>query len=130
MGGFIYIVLIFKDWVMDNGVLVGSEVEFYLEGDLLFLMFCFEEECIEGIFDIVIFEGDEFMCVVMMMYVSGFDIIVLESLCIMIDQCWIICEVIQSFVGFEVFEEMCDWVVICDLFDFFEFFIYNVVIWM
>ncbi|MFC7128575.1 PhoU domain-containing protein [Haloferax chudinovii] len=126
-GGSTYTVSIPKDWATDNGVSAGSEVEFYPEGDSLFLTPRSEEERTEGTLDIATLEGDELTRAVMTMYVSGFDIIALESSRITTDQRRTIREATQSLVGLEVLEETRDRVVIRDLLDSSELSIHNAV---
>ncbi|ELZ96828.1 ABC transport system regulatory protein [Haloferax mucosum ATCC BAA-1512] len=126
-GGSTYTVSIPKDWATENGVSAGSEVEFYPEGDSLFLTPRSEEERTEGTLDITNLEGDELTRAVMTMYVSGFDIIALESSRISTDQRRTIREATQSLVGLEVLEETRDRVVIRDLLDSSELSIHNAV---
>ncbi|ELZ78134.1 phosphate uptake regulator PhoU [Haloferax larsenii] len=126
-GGSTYTVSIPKDWATENGVSAGSEVEFYPEGDSLFLTPRSEEERTEGTLDITNLEGDELTRAVMTMYVSGFDIIALESSRITTDQRRTIREATQSLVGLEVLEETRDRVVIRDLLDSSELSIHNAV---
>ena len=126
-GGSTYTVSIPKDWATENGVSAGSEVEFYPEGDSLFLTPRSEEERTEGTLDISNLEGDELTRAVMTMYVSGFDIIALESSRITTDQRRTIREATQSLVGLEVLEETRDRVVIRDLLDSSELSIHNAV---
>ncbi|RDI72394.1 phosphate signaling complex PhoU family protein [Halopelagius longus] len=126
-GGSTFTVSIPKDWATANGISAGSEVEFYPEGDSLFLTPRTEEERTEGTLDITNLESDELMRAVMTMYVSGFDIIGLESGRITTDQRRTIREATQSLVGLEVLEETRDRVVIRDLLDSSELSIHNAV---
>jgi len=126
-GGSTYTVSIPKGWATDNGVSAGSEVEFYPEGDSLFLTPRSEEERTEGTLDVTDLSGDELTRAVMTMYVSGFDIIALESARITTDQRRTIRKATQSLVGLEVLEETRDRVVIRDLLDSSELSIHNAV---
>ncbi|MFC7202463.1 PhoU domain-containing protein [Haloferax namakaokahaiae] len=126
-GGSTYTVSIPKGWATENGISAGSEVEFYPEGDSLFLTPRTEEERTEGTLEITNLEGDELTRAVMTMYVSGFDIISLESSRISTDQRRTIREATQSLVGLEVLEETRDRVVIRDLLDSSELSIHNAV---
>ncbi|SFG52331.1 Phosphate uptake regulator [Halopelagius inordinatus] len=126
-GGSTFTVSIPKDWATANGISAGSEVEFYPEQDSLFLTPRTEEERTEGTLDITNLESDELMRAVMTMYVSGFDIIGLESGRITTDQRRTIREATQSLVGLEVLEETRDRVVIRDLLDSSELSIHNAV---
>ena len=126
-GGSTYTVSIPKEWANENGVSAGSEVEFYPESDSLFLTPRTEEDRTEGTLDITDLEGEQLMRAVMTMYVSGFDIIALESGRITTDQRKTIREATQSLVGLEVLEETRDRVVIRDLLDSSELSIHNAV---
>jgi phosphate uptake regulator len=126
-GGSTYTVSIPKDWATENGISAGSEVEFYPEDDALFMTPRTEEERTEGTLDISNLEGDELTRAVMTMYVSGFDIIALESGRISTAQRRTIREATQSLVGLEVLEETRDRVVIRDLLDSSELSIHNAV---
>ncbi len=126
-GGSTYTVSIPKDWATDNGISAGSEVEFYPEGDSLFLTPRSEDERTEGTLDISGLEGDELTRAVMTMYVSGFDIIALENTRISNDQRRTIRQATQSLVGLEVLEETRNRVVIRDLLDSAELSIHNAV---
>ncbi|WP_101294506.1 phosphate signaling complex PhoU family protein [Halegenticoccus soli] len=126
-GGSTYTVSIPKEWATENGVSAGSTVEFYPEGDSLFLTPQTEDERTEGTLDISDLAGDELTRAVMTMYVSGFDIIALENSRITNDQRRTIRQATQSLVGLEVLEETRDRVVIRDLLDSSELSIHNAV---
>ncbi len=126
-GGSTYTVSIPKDWATENDVSAGSTVEFYPEGDSLFLTPKTEEERTEGTLDIGDLGGEELTRAVMTMYVSGFDIIALETGRISNDQRRTIRDSVQSLVGLEVLEETRDRVVIRDLLDSSELSIHNAV---
>ncbi|SHG79431.1 phosphate uptake regulator PhoU [Halobaculum gomorrense] len=126
-GGSTYTVSIPKEWATDNGVSAGTEVEFYPEGDSLFLTPVSEEERTEGTLEIADLSGDQLTRAVMTMYVSGFDIIALEAPRITNDQRRTIRDSVQSLVGLEVLEETRDRVVIRDLLDSSELSIHNAV---
>ncbi|WP_311172411.1 PhoU domain-containing protein [Halobellus ordinarius] len=116
-GGSTYTVSIPKEWATENDVSAGSVVEFYPEGDSLFLAPANGEERTEGTLDVTDLEGEELTRAVMTMYVSGFDIISLQSSRITTGQRKTIREATQSLVGLEVLEETRDEVVIRDLLD-------------
>jgi phosphate uptake regulator len=126
-GGSTYTVSIPKGWATENGVSAGSEVEFYPEGDSLFLTPRTGDERTEGTLDISDLAGEELRRAVMTMYVSGFDIIALESGRITTEQRRTIREATQGLVGLEVLEETRDRVVIRDLLDSSELSIHNAV---
>jgi phosphate uptake regulator len=126
-GGSTYTVSIPKEWATENGVSAGSEVEFYPEGDSLFLTPRTGEDRTEGTLDVTDLTGDELTRAVMTMYVSGFDIIALESARITTDQRRTIRQTTQGLVGLEVLEETRDRVVLRDLLDSSELSIHNAV---
>ena len=126
-GGSTYTVSIPKTWANDNDVSAGSTVEFYPEGDSLFMTPTGVDDQTEGTLDITGLEGTELIRAVMTMYVSGFDVIVLESGRITNDQRGMIREATQSLVGLEVLEETKDEIVIRDLLDSSELSIHNAV---
>jgi phosphate uptake regulator len=104
-----------------------GEVEFYPETDSLVMTPRTEDERTEGTLDVTDLSGDELTRAVMTMYVSGFDIIALESPRIETDQRRTIREATQGLVGLEVLEETRDRVVIRDLLDSSELSIHNAV---
>ena len=117
-GGSTFTVSIPKEWATANDVSTGSTVEFYPEGDSLFLAPASgEEDRTEGTLDIADLTGEELTRAVMTMYVSGFDIISLESSQITTDQRRTVRQATQSLVGLEVLEETRDEIVIRDLLD-------------
>jgi phosphate uptake regulator len=117
-GGSTFTVSIPKEWATANDVSAGSTVEFYPEGDSLFLAPASgEEDRTEGTLDIADLTGEELTRAVMTMYVSGFDIISLESSQITTDQRRTVRQATQSLVGLEVLEETRDEIVIRDLLD-------------
>ena len=126
-GGSTYTVSIPKTWANDNDVSAGSTVEFYPEGDSLFMTPTGGDDQTEGTLDITNLEDTELIRAVMTMYVSGFDVIVLESGRITNDQRGMIREATQSLVGLEVLEETKDEIVIRDLLDSSELSIHNAV---
>jgi phosphate uptake regulator len=126
-GGSTYTVSIPKEWATENGVSAGSEVEFYPEGDSLFLTPRTGDDRTEGTLDVTDLSGDELTRAVMTMYVSGFDIIALESSRITTDQRRTIRQTTQGLVGLEVLEETRDRVVLRDLLDSSELSIHNAV---
>jgi len=126
-GGSTYTVSIPKSWANANDVSAGSTVEFYPEGDSLFMTPTGDDERTEGTLDITGLGGTELVRAVMTMYVSGFDVIVLESGRITNDQRGSIREAVQSLVGLEVLEETKNEIVIRDLLDSSELSIHNAV---
>ncbi|MEF8779102.1 MAG: phosphate uptake regulator PhoU [Haloferacaceae archaeon] len=126
-GGSTYTVSIPKSWATANDVGAGTEVEFYPDGDALFLTPKSEEERTEGTLEVTELAGEELVRAVTAMYVSGFDDIVLRSDRLTTSQRRTIREAVQSLVGLEVFEESSDRVVVRDLLDSSELSIHNAV---
>ena len=126
-GGSTYTVSLPKDWATKNDISAGSQVEFYPEDDSLLLTPKTEEERVRGTMDISDLEGEKLTRAVMTMYVSGFDVISLESNRITAGQRRAIRSATQSLVGVEVLEETNDKVVIQDLLDSSELSIHNAV---
>ncbi|MWV64886.1 AbrB/MazE/SpoVT family DNA-binding domain-containing protein [Halorubrum sp. JWXQ-INN 858] len=126
-GGSTYTVSIPKSWATENDVGAGSEVEFYPDGDALFLTPRTEEERTRGRLDVTGLTGQELTRAVTTMYVSGFDVIELGGSEITTEQRSTIREAVQSLVGLEVLEETRDRVVVRDLLDSSELSIHNAV---
>ena len=127
-GGSTYTVSLPKDWATDNDVEAGSVVEFHSEEDLLLLSPRREEERTEGTLDITGLEDKyELTRAVMTMYVSGFDVIRLETPRITAAQRRVIREATQGLVGLEVIEETSERVVLRDLLDSSELSVHNAI---
>ena len=126
-GGSTYTVSIPKSWATENDVGAGTEVEFYPDGDSLFLTPRSDEERTRGSLDITDLTGQDLTRAVTTMYVSGFDVIELTGGEITTEQRSTIREAVQSLVGLEVLEETRDRVVIRDLLDSSELSIHNAV---
>ena len=127
-GGSTYTVSLPKEWATDNDVSAGSVVEFHSESDLLLLSPQREEDRIEGSMDITgVEEEHELTRAVMTMYVSGFDVIRLETGRITATQRRVIRNATQGLVGLEVIEETSDRVVLQDLLDSSELSLHNAI---
>ncbi len=126
-GGSTYTVSIPKAWATDNDVSAGTQIEFYPDGDSLFLTPRSEEERTRGRLDVGGLSGQALTRAVTTMYVSGFDVIELSGAEITTEQRSTIREAVQSLVGLEVLEETRDRVVIQDLLDSSELSIHNAV---
>ncbi len=127
-GGSTYTVSLPKDWATENDVEAGSVVEFHSEEDLLLLSPRREEERTEGTLDITGLEDrHELTRAVMTMYVSGFDVIRLETARITAAQRRVIREATQGLVGLEVIEETSERVVLRDLLDSSELSVHNAI---
>ena len=126
-GGSTYTVSLPKDWATENDVSAGSVVEFHAEGDSLLLTPKREEDRVEGTLDVSGLEGDQLTRAVMTMYVSGFDIITLETPRVSAQQRRTIRQATQGLVGLEVIEETSDRVVLQDLLDSAELSIHNAI---
>ena len=126
-GGSTYTVSLPKEWATENGVDGGSVVEFHPEGDTLLLTPQTDESKIEGALDITGLEGDELMRAVVTMYVSGFDIISLETAQVTAAQRRTIRDATQGLVGLEVIGETSGRVRLQDLLDSSELSIHNAI---
>ena len=126
-GGSTYTVSLPKAWATDNGISGGSIVEFYPEDDTLLLAPRREETKTEGTLDITGLEGDQLMRAVVTMYVSGFDIITLETPRISAAQRRTIREATQGLVGLEVIGETSERVRLQDLLDSSELSMHNAI---
>ncbi|MHB9288226.1 PhoU domain-containing protein [Halobacteriales archaeon Cl-PHB] len=128
-GGSTYTVSLPKGWATQNDVSAGSVVEFHAEDDLLLLSPRSEgSDNTEGSLDITgLTDPDQLTRAVMTMYVSGFDVITLETSRITAGQRRVIRDATQGLVGLEVIEETSDRVVLQDLLDSSELSIHNAI---
>jgi phosphate uptake regulator len=126
-GGSTFTVSLPKDWATENGVSGGSVVEFHPEEDALLLTPRREEEKVEGTLDISGLEERDLMRAVVTMYVSGFDIITLESSRVTAAQRRTIRDAVQSLVGLEVIGETSERVRLQDLLDSSELSLHNAI---
>jgi phosphate uptake regulator len=126
-GGSTYTVSLPKDWATTNGISGGSIVEFYPEDDALLLTPRRENEKVEGTLDITGLQGDELTRAVVTMYVSGFDIITLETGRVSAQQRRTIREAAQGLVGLEVIAETSERVQLQDLLDSSELSVHNAI---
>ena len=127
-GGSTFTVSLPKDWATSNDVSAGSIVQFHSEDDLLLLSPKGEDERAEGTLDITGLTSEpELTRAVMTMYVSGFDVIELETNRITAAQRRIIREATQGLVGLEVIEETSERVVLQDLLDSSELSVHNAI---
>ena len=126
-GGSTYTVSLPKEWATENGISGGSVVEFHPEGDTLLLTPQREDEKIEGALDITGLYGDELMRAVVTMYVSGFDIVTLETAQVTAAQRRTIRDATQGLVGLEVIGETSGRVRLQDLLDSSELSMHNAI---
>jgi len=126
-GGSTYTVSLPKEWATEHGIGAGSVVEFHPEDDALLLAPRREDEKVEGTLDITGLEGDELVRAVVTMYVSGFDVITLETPRVSADQRRTIREATQGLVGLEVIGETSEQVRLQDLLDSSELSMHNAV---
>ena len=126
-GGSTYTVSLPKQWARSNGISGGSIVEFYPEEDSLLLTPRQDEEKVEGTLDIGGLEGEELTRAVVTMYVSGFDVITLETARVSAAQRRTIREATQGLVGLEVIGETSEHVQLQDLLDSSELSIHNAI---
>jgi phosphate uptake regulator len=116
-GGSTYTVSLPKDWARRNDVSGGSVVEFYPEEESLLLTPRSEAERVEGTLDITGLAEAELTRAVVTMYVSGFDVITLETSRVTAAQRRTIRETTQGLVGLEVIGETSEHVQLRDLLD-------------
>ena len=126
-GGSTYTVSLPKEWATTNGISGGSVVEFHPEEGSLLLTPRNEEERTEGTLDITGLTDDQLTRAVVTMYVSGFDIITLETSQVTAAQRRSIREATQGLVGLEVIGETSGRVRLQDLLDSSELSIHNAV---
>jgi len=126
-GGSTFTVSIPKDWAREHEVSAGDEVGFHPDSGSLLLTPLSEDDTDEGSIDISGLTGDQLMRSVYTMYVSGFDVIVLEADRITSEQRRAVRKATQGLVGLEVIEETGTRVVIQDLLDSSELNIHNAV---
>ena len=126
-GGSTYTVSLPKEWATANGVSAGSVVEFHAEGDSLLLSPKSDNDRTEGTLNVTGLEDPQLTRAVMTMYVSGFDIINLETGRIDAAQRRTIREAAQRLVGLEVIEETSERVTLQDLLDSSELSIHNAI---
>jgi phosphate uptake regulator len=127
-GGSTFTVSLPKEWATENDVAAGSVVEFHPEQDRLLLSPRREDDRLEGAMDIEgLTDAHELTRAVMTMYVSGFDVITLESSRLTADQRRTVRDATQRLVGLEVIEETTDRVVLQDLLDSSELSIHNAI---
>ncbi|NUB89744.1 phosphate uptake regulator PhoU [Haloterrigena sp. SYSU A558-1] len=126
-GGSTYTVSLPKTWATDNDISSGATVEIYSEDDTLLVTPQREADHQEGTLDVSTLEDEQLVRAVLTMYVSGFDVIRLESGRITTDQRRAIRSAVQGLVGVEVVEEGTESVVIQDLLDSSELSIVNAV---
>ena len=126
-GGSTYTVSIPKEWATENGIGGGSVVEFHPEGETLLLTPQRDDEKVEGTLDITGLAGEELMRAVVTMYVSGFDIVTLETAQVTAAQRRTIRDATQGLVGLEVIGETSERVRLQDLLDSSELSMHNAV---
>jgi len=126
-GGSTYTVSIPKEWATENGIGGGSVVEFHPEGETLLLTPQRDEEKVEGTLDITGLDGEELMRAVVTMYVSGFDIVTLETAQVTAAQRRTIRDATQGLVGLEVIGETSERVRLQDLLDSSELSMHNAI---
>jgi len=127
-GGSTYTVSLPKEWATENGVDSETTVEFHSEDDLLLLTPRTQDGRTEGTLDVTgLSDEHELTRAVMTMYVSGFDVINLETDRMTAPQRRTIRDATQGLVGLEVIEEMPNKMVLQDLLDSSELSIKNAI---
>ena len=126
-GGSTFTVSIPKSWATENGISAGWAVAFYPEGESLLLTPRRGDEPVEGTLDIGDLYNRELTRAVVTMYVSGFDVIRLETDQVTADQRRSIRDATKGLVGLEVVEETSDHVLLQDLLDSSQLSVHNAV---
>lgn len=126
-GGSTFTVSIPKSWATDQGISAGSEIELHPEGDSLLMVPTTTRGETEGAVDITDLHGEDLARAIVTMYVSGFDLIRLETTGIESDQRRIVRDATQTLVGLEVIEETNDHILLQDLLDSSELSIHNAI---
>lgn len=126
-GGSTFTVSIPKSWATGQDISAGSEVELHPEEDSLLLIPQKQRNGTEGTLDISDLKGADLARSVVTMYVSGFDLIRLETDVVQPEQRRIIRDATQSLVGLEVIEETGGHVLLQDLIDSSELSIHNAI---
>lgn len=116
-GGSTFTVSLPKEWARNNDIDAGDELRVYEDGPALHLTTGQEGESTEGHLEISELDGDALTRAVVTLYVSGFDVMVLEADRITAEKRRRIRTATQSLVGLEVLEETGTEVVIQDLLD-------------
>lgn len=126
-GGSTFTVSIPKSWATNQGIAAGSEVELHPEGDSLLLIPKKQRGGTEGAIDITDLSGADLARAVVTLYVSGFDLIRLETGAVEPAQRRIVRDATQSLVGLEVIEETDAYILLQDLLDSSELSIHNAI---
>lgn len=126
-GGSTYTVSLPKEWATEQSIEAGAEVELYPEGQSLLMVPSRESGNTKGRLDITDLDGGDLARAVMTMYVSGFDLIRLETETIEPSQRRVIRDATQTLVGLEVIEETGEYILLQDLLDSSELSIHNAI---
>lgn len=126
-GGSTFTVSIPKSWATDQDISAGSEIELHPQGESLLLVPKRQRSGTEGRLDILDLTGADLARAVVTMYVSGFDLIRLETDAIDPEQRRIVRDATQSLVGLEVVEETGEHILLQDLLDSSELSIHNAI---
>ena len=126
-GGSTFTVSIPKGWAREHDISAGDEVGFHPDSGSLLLTPVSGDDKDEGTLDVTGLDGDQLMRAVYTMYVSGFDVMVLEADRITSEQRRVVRRATQGLVGLEVIEETGNRIVVQDLLDSSELNIHNAV---
>jgi phosphate uptake regulator len=126
-GGSTFTVSIPKSWADENGIEAGTEIAFYPEGESLLLAPRGDDGLVEGSLDITDLTGRDLTRAVVTMYVSGFDVIRLETDQVTAEQRRSVRDATQGLVGLEVVEETAGHIVLQDLLDSGQLSVHNAV---
>ena len=116
-GGSTYTISLPKNWAVDNKITAGSVLTFYPEGSSIILTTENNSERSEGAVKISKMDKGEIIRSIFSMYVSGFEVIKLESGQITVDQRRTIRDATRQLVGVEIVEETAGYIKLQDLLD-------------
>ena len=116
-GGSTYTISLPKNWAVDNKITAGSILTFYPEGSSIILTTENNSERSEGSVKISKMDKGEIIRSIFSMYVSGFEVIKLESGQITVDQRRTIRDATRQLVGVEIVEETAGYIKLQDLLD-------------
>ncbi len=116
-GGSTYTVSLPKGWAVDNKITAGSVLTFYPEGNSIVVTTENEDERSEGSIKVSKMDNGEITRAIFSMYVSGFEMMKLESDGITLEQRRAIRDATRQLVGVEIVEETSKYIKLQDLLD-------------
>jgi len=116
-GGSTFTVTLPKSWTEEHGIRRGSLIDFYPEDDALWLTPHQDGERTKGVLDIAGLDDAQLARAVTVMYISGFDIITLETGRLSTTQRRTIRDTAQGLIGLEVIAETASHIQLQDFMD-------------